>query len=246
MATGGVVVALLAAAATPASAREPFRNVLPAGQGETVDAGELAAAQASGEPPASFTNQNGMYAGLVGAAPRLRSADLDRYFKPETFGPPAQPASEVSPRPGVRIARDAFNVPHVTGDTRADTMFGAGYATAQDRLFLMDVLRHTGRGRLTELIGPGTDDANVKADAEQLKIADYSDDELQAMIDPARARPPGRRARSSRPTSTPTSPVSTSTSPRRAPTRPSCPPSTPHSARCPRTGRAPTRSRSPR
>ena len=73
-------------------------------------------------------------------------------------------------------------------------MFGAGYATAQDRLFLMDVLRHTGRARLTELIGPGEDDANVKADAEQLKVADYSEAELQAMID-RRARPPGRRAR---------------------------------------------------
>ena len=101
-------------------------------------------------------------------------------------------------RIGVRIARDAHNVPHVYGDTRADTMFGAGYATAQDRLFFMDVLRHTGRGRLTELIGPGEDDANVEADAEQMKIADYDEDELQAMIDRGReaAGPPGRVARS--------------------------------------------------
>ena len=185
LATAGVAATLLAAA-TPAAAQEPFRNVLPAGQGETVNAGELAASQASGEPPATFTNQNGMYTGLVGAAPRLRAADLDRFFKPETFGAPAQVSSEVSPRPGVRIARDAFNVPHVIGDTRADTMFGAGYATAQDRLFLMDVLRHTGRARLTELIGPGEDDANVKADAEQLKVADYDEAELQGMIDSAR------------------------------------------------------------
>ena len=188
MATGGVVVALLAAAATPASAREPFRNVLPAGQGETVDATELGAYQASGQPPATFLSQNGLYTGLVGAAPALKPKDLDRYFKPERFGVPAdQVASEVSPRAGVRIVRDkAYNVPHVSGDTRADTMFGAGYATAQDRLFFMDVLRHTGRARLTELIGPGEDDANVKADAEQLKIADYDEGELQAMIDRAR------------------------------------------------------------
>ena len=188
MATGGVVAALLVAAATPAAAREPFRNVLPAGQGETVDAAELGASQASGQPPATFLSQNGMYTGLVGAAPSLRSKDLGRYFKPERFGVPAdQVASEVSPRPGVRIVRDkAHNVPHVTGDTRADTMFGAGYATAQDRLFFMDVLRHTGRARLTELIGPGENDANVKADADQLKVADYDEAELQAMIDRAR------------------------------------------------------------
>src|SRR4029078_6085659 len=59
--------------------------------------------------------------------------------------------------------------------------------TAQDRLFFMDVLRHTGRARLTELIGPGEHDAHVKADAETLKVADYSEEELQAMIDRARA-----------------------------------------------------------
>jgi acyl-homoserine lactone acylase PvdQ len=188
MATGGVVVALLVAVATPASAREPFRNVLPAGQGETVDATELGAYQASGQPPATFLSQNGLYTGLVGAAPALKPKDLGRYFKPERFGVPAdQVASEISPRAGVRIVRDkAYNVPHVSGDTRADTMFGAGYATAQDRLFFMDVLRHTGRARLTELIGPGEGDANVKADAEQLKVADYDEGELQAMIDRAR------------------------------------------------------------
>ena len=38
-------------------------------------------------------------------------------------------------------------MPHIYGDTRADVMFGAGYAGAEDRLFLMDVLRHTGRAR---------------------------------------------------------------------------------------------------
>ncbi len=188
MATGSIVAALLVAATTPAAAREPFSNVLSAGQGETVDATELAASEASGQPPATFLNQDAMYNGLVGAAPGLGPRDLGRFFKPERFGvPAAEVGSETSPRPGVRIVRDkTYDVPHVSGDTRADTMFGAGYATAQDRLFLMDVLRHTGRARLTELIGPGEDDANVKADAEQLKIADYDEAELEAMIDRTR------------------------------------------------------------
>src|SRR5829696_3104625 len=133
LATGTLVAAALAAAAAPAVAQEPFRNVLPAGQGETVDATELGAYQASGQPPGTFTSQNGMYTGLVGAAPSLRAGDLDSYFKPERFGVPAgDVASEISPRPGVRILRDrTHQVPHVVGDTRADTMYGAGYATAQ-------------------------------------------------------------------------------------------------------------------
>ncbi|HEV2999280.1 MAG TPA: penicillin acylase family protein [Solirubrobacteraceae bacterium] len=188
-----VSLLLLAVAAAPAAAQDPrvqapdfggVRNVLPAGQGETANAAEVAAFLTGGTRPASFTNQLGMYNGLIQAAPGLQAADLDRFFKPATFGvAPGQETGSISPRPGAQIVRDAFGVPHVYGATRQDVTFGAGYASAQDRLFLMDVLRHTGRARLSELIGPGTDDANVKADALQLKAADYSEEELQAMID---------------------------------------------------------------
>ena len=189
MATGGVVAALLAAAATPASAREPFRNVLPAGQGETVDATELGAYQASGQPPATFLSQNGLYTGLVGAAPALKPKDLDRYFKPERFGVPAdQVASEVSPRAGrADRARQGLQRARTSPATRAPTRCSAP-ATRPRRTACSSwtSCATPGRARLTELIGPGEDDANVKADAEQLKIADYDEGELQAMIDRAR------------------------------------------------------------
>lgn len=162
-----------------------FRNVLPGGQGETVNAPEFAQFQAAGTPPATYTNQLALYTDLVQAAPALSAGDLDAYFKPETFGVPAEAVDTTeSPRAGVTIIRDKpYRVPHVYGETRGDTMFGVGYASAEDRLFLMDVLRHTGRATLTELIGPGDGDSTVKMDAEQLKIADYSEEELQGMID---------------------------------------------------------------
>ena len=58
------------------------------------------------------------------------------------------------PTVGVTVIRDsAYGVPHIYGDTRADTMFGAGYAGAEDRLFLMDILRHTGRATLSSFVG---------------------------------------------------------------------------------------------
>jgi acyl-homoserine lactone acylase PvdQ len=177
------------ALAPPAGAQETdvealdfggFRNVLPGGQGETVNGPEFAAFETGGERPRTFVDQLPLYEDLVQAAPRLTASDLDTYFKPATFGT-AGATLESTPRPGVQIYRDPYNVPKVFGATRADSMFGAGYVSAQDRLFLMDVLRHTARATLTELAGP----ANVQMDAEQLLIADYDEAELQGMIDSA-------------------------------------------------------------
>ena len=186
-----VVVAAVAPAASaqvqPPGTNDPggFRNVLPGGQGETVNAVELGQFLATEQRPASFTTQLGMYNDLIYAAPELRAADLDRYFKSAGFGLPEDAiGSTVTPREGVTIIRDRTHfVPKVYGRTREDTMFGAGYASAQDRIFLMDVLRHTGRAQLAKLIGPGSGDSTIEMDAAQLKVADYSEAELQRMID---------------------------------------------------------------
>jgi hypothetical protein len=185
-------LALLLVPATAAAQVQPpgtndfggFHNVLPGGQGETVNASELAANQASGEPPKSFVDQLGMYRDLVYGASGLTASNLGSYFKPAGFGAPSSDVVRTDqPKDGVTIIRDTLNVPHVYGATRADTEWGAGYASAEDRLFLMDVLRHTGRGRLSEFAGPGADDANLSMDLEQLRVSDYTEAELQGMID---------------------------------------------------------------
>lgn len=41
----------------------------------------------------------------------------------------------------------------ITGTTRSGTEFGAGFAAGSDRLWLMDVLRHVGRGQLSGFAG---------------------------------------------------------------------------------------------
>ena len=77
------------------------------------------------------------------------------------------------------ILRDkAFGIPHIYGETRADTMFGAGYAGAEDRLFLMDVLRHTGRAELASFLGG----SNAAADASQWGFAPYTEADLEEQI----------------------------------------------------------------
>jgi Penicillin amidase len=168
--SGGLLAAaLLGALAAPGSAAEPagyrgdaggFRSVLSYGQGETADAAEVGAHVAAGAVPESFTDQAGLYnAGIAGSDPGALYKDSS--FRPESAG-----GALTSPRAGVRILRDAtYEVPRIYGDTRADTMFGAGYAVAQDRLFFMDVLRRTAEGRLSGLLGPPPRPATARRSA---------------------------------------------------------------------------------
>jgi penicillin amidase len=58
------------------------------------------------------------------------------------------------------IVRDAYGVPHIYAQTAHDLFFLQGYATAQDRLYQLDLFRRTGRGRLSEVLG----DAGLETD----------------------------------------------------------------------------------
>lgn len=54
----------------------------------------------------------------------------------------------------VQVVRDRNGVPHIYGQSIADTYFGLGYAHAQDRLWQMEINRRVGAGRLSEIVGP--------------------------------------------------------------------------------------------
>jgi acyl-homoserine lactone acylase PvdQ len=118
-------------------------NVLPPGQ-----SGDLLF-------PPTAKDQLRLYDGLTPRAGNVRPADLTRYFKSERFGVTGKVVRTERPRSGVRILRDRWGVPHVYGRKRADVEFGAGYATAEDRFVLMELLR--GPGRLAALDVPGLD-----------------------------------------------------------------------------------------
>ena len=158
--------------------------MLGVGQGGNTSATDLVRHQADGSLPASFTNQLAMYRDLGPLAPGVTASNLGRFFKPAGFGT-ATVEETLTPRPGVRILIDDFEVPHVYGASRADVAYGAGYASARARLFQMEVLRHTARGELSQLIGAGG--GTLQMDIEQLRVADYSEAELQRMIDTAAA-----------------------------------------------------------
>ena len=94
-----------------------------------------------------------MYAGLI-EDDDVQDDELLDYFHSFQFGPGATIEREYSPTPGATIYRDDFGIPHVYADTDAALGFALGYATAEDRLWHMDVLRHAAKGQLSEVLGP--------------------------------------------------------------------------------------------
>jgi penicillin amidase len=56
-------------------------------------------------------------------------------------------------RAPVTIRRDERGIPHIEASNEADLYFAQGYATANDRLWQMDLLRRTARGELAEIFG---------------------------------------------------------------------------------------------
>ena len=60
----------------------------------------------------------------------------------------------------IEIVRDRWSIPHIFAASASDLFFGQGYATAQDRLWQMEVGRRIAAGTLAELVGPPVLDAD--------------------------------------------------------------------------------------
>jgi acyl-homoserine lactone acylase PvdQ len=192
------LVACLAAAATccalaaPAAADvQPYRtndyggfsDILPPGTNGRSNLAELATFLATGARPPHNDDQRSMYARLLSAVPGVSAKTLPTLFKDSSFGvAPGDQARVYSPEPGLTIARDAsYGVPHVYGTTRSAAMFGLGYVAAEDRLFLMDVLRHAGRADLSSFAGGSS--GNRRMDEDQWRQAPYTAADLNTQFD---------------------------------------------------------------
>uniref|UniRef100_UPI0025C3B4BA penicillin acylase family protein n=1 Tax=Ignavibacterium sp. TaxID=2651167 RepID=UPI0025C3B4BA len=53
----------------------------------------------------------------------------------------------------IEIYRDSFAIPYIKADNDEDVAFALGYLHAQERLFIMDLIRRAGEGRLAEILG---------------------------------------------------------------------------------------------
>jgi acyl-homoserine lactone acylase PvdQ len=174
------------------------RNILPPGQSGSINAADAAQVTA-GDPqgrvavdgknaPANFANQLEMYDALNHAdLGSLTDGQLSSFYKDAPLTLSDKDAVRTDrPRSGVVIRWDSFGVPYIEGKTREDGAWGSGYAGTEDRMFLMDLLRHVGAARAAEFLGP--DEANVAMDQEQLRSAFYTPAEAAAQIDQAAVR----------------------------------------------------------
>jgi len=187
------VTAPAATASTPAAADYcggQCSDILPPGENGNATLAQILANRTLGTRPAHTDDQLGPYSSLVDDYTGLTDQNLSQFFDSSSFGVPAdQVASTEQPRADVTIVRDkATGVPHITGTTRSGTEYGAGYAAAEDRLWVMDLFRHVGRGELTGFAGGAL--ANRQLEQSFWKAAPYTEAELQQQIDAVAASGP--------------------------------------------------------
>ncbi len=158
-------------------------DILPPGQNGSATLVEILGHQVFGTRPKHSSSQLDMYDDLVHHYDGLTQDRLDDFFHDASFGVgDAGIDREYSPREDVTITRDAAHgIPHIQGTTREGTMFGAGYAAGEDRLFLMDVLRRVGRGELTSFAGGAEGNRGMEQDL--WSTAPYTEEDKQAQID---------------------------------------------------------------
>src|SRR5687767_15260682 len=77
----------------------------------------------------------------------------------------------------VEIYRDDFGIPHIFAETNRGLFEAYGYTVAQDRLWQLELTRRAARGRLAEIFGPTTVNADRAA-----RVVGYTDAELDAQF----------------------------------------------------------------
>jgi acyl-homoserine lactone acylase PvdQ len=109
-----------------------------------------------GLPPTDESrDQIPLYDALTPLRGDVTDADIDANFLPENFAPVGATREEPTGRPGTTILYDEYGVAHITGRTRADLAFGAGWVTARDRGLLLQLGRGPARAAVADI--PGID-----------------------------------------------------------------------------------------
>ncbi|WP_329319761.1 penicillin acylase family protein [Streptomyces sp. NBC_01262] len=189
IALGATVLAPLPQVANAATVTDYCQSqcsdIMPPGENGNATLAQIILNQAFGSQPDHAEDQLGPYGTLPSGYSGLTASTISSFFNDASLGvASSNVASTEAPagRTDVSIVRDKTRgIPHITGTTRYGTEFGAGYAAAEDRLWLMDVFRHVGRGQLTPFAGGA--ESNQGLEQEFWRNAPYTEADLQAQID---------------------------------------------------------------
>lgn len=180
----------------PGDGNSIYLNIeVPGSNGDSAGGVGLPVAGTPAEYPKNYNDQATMYGDLSYAEQGLQPTPCNppaslsehtaasnlgcNYFKHNGLTPDTVASSEslaTSFGGSVTIQRDGWGVPFITSADRQDAMYGIGYAEAEDRLWIMDVLRNFGRGQLSKFLGPAPE--LFQYDAALAQTAGYSEDEL--------------------------------------------------------------------
>ena len=168
-----VVLALAAALAAGAAPRHDYamiaRDILPPGNFGGANF------------TAHSTDQAVLYDALTPLFDKVTAKDVTKDFKAEPLWTGKEKAVRTElPGRGVKIKRDAFDVPHVFGKSEPDVFYGAGYAAAEDRGILMELARYP--GRLACLDAPGFNAFSVALSGKQFRPSAEADAFLAKQI----------------------------------------------------------------
>jgi acyl-homoserine lactone acylase PvdQ len=130
-------------------------------------------------------DQMALYDGLTPLRGDVDDADLDEFFLPQNFAPVGATRTEETGRDGTTIVYDEYGIAHVTGDTRADVAFGAGWVTARDRALLLSLGRGPARAAVADI--PGIDAFSLVTSAQSFVPSAATEqlvtDQVQLLID---------------------------------------------------------------
>jgi acyl-homoserine lactone acylase PvdQ len=146
---------------------------------------------------ANSRDQLPLYDALTTLRGNVADADIERLFLREDFNPVGETTAEPTGRPGTTILYDEFGVPHITGQTRDDLSFGAGWVTARDRSLLVSLGRGPSRVAVADIPGinafglvtsgqsfiPSAATEQLVTDQIDLIIAEYGDEGRQIIAD---------------------------------------------------------------
>jgi len=157
-------------------------DILPPGENGAETLADILLFKVFGIRPSHNNDQLATYDKLSTSYTGLTTSQIDSFYNDSSFGVSAANIERTeTPETGVTILRDkAAGIPHIYGDTRAETEFGAGYAGAEDRLWVMDLLRHIGRAELTGFAGGAA--SNRTLEQNLWRAAPYTESDLQAQV----------------------------------------------------------------